>query len=77
MRAWVVKMKKRINISVSADINRILMQLAKRDDVPVAAKTLELIKKAIEAEEDRIFDALANKRNTPNARYFSHDEAWK
>ena len=72
-----VKTKKRINISVSADIDRILVQLAKRDDVPVAAKTLELIKQALELEEDRVLDALANERNTPNARYFSHDEAWK
>ena len=72
-----VKTKKRINISVSAEINRILINLAKRDDIPVAAKTLELIKKAIELEEDRVFDALANERNTPNARYFSHEEAWK
>lgn len=72
-----VKTKKRINISVSADINRILMQLAKRDDVPVAAKTLELIKQAIELEEDIALEAIASRRDTPNARHFSDEEAWK
>ena len=72
-----VKIKKRINISVSADIDRILINLAKRDDVPVAAKTLELIKKAIEAEEDFVLDAIATARDTKDARYFSHEEAWK
>ncbi len=72
-----VKAKKRINISVPADIDRILTQLAKRDDVPVAAKTLELIKQALEVEEDRVFDVIATARETKDAHYLSHDEVWK
>ncbi len=72
-----VKTKKRINISVSADINRILVQLAKRDDIPVAKKTLELIKQALELEEDIVLDAIASERDTKNVRHFSDEEAWR
>ena len=72
-----ISTKKRINISVSEDINQILKQLARRDNVPVATKTLELLKEAIQIEEDVIWEKLAETRDTKGAKYLSHKEVWK
>ena len=69
--------KKRINLSVSEDIDSILKTLAQRDNVPVATKTLELLKEAIEIEEDVILEKIANERNTKDSKYISHEKAWK
>ena len=69
--------KKRINISVSEDMNRILNKLARRDNVPVATKTSELLKEVIEIEEDVIWEKLVEVRDTKNAKYLSHKKAWK
>lgn len=70
------KIKKRINISVSGEIDQSLSKLAKRDQMPVATKALELIKKALQLEEDVVLDLLAEKRDTADAGYLSHQKAW-
>lgn len=69
--------KKRINLSVSEDIDAVIKRLAERDSMPTASKALELIKKAIQIEEDDAFERLASERDTKSARYFSHARAWK
>ena len=68
--------KKRINISVSKDIERALTRLALRDAVPQATKATHLLVQAIELEEDVVWDALARKREQNGGRYLSHREAW-
>ena len=47
-----VMAKTRINISAPKPVLTALRSLARRDDMPVAAKTLELVKYALEMEED-------------------------
>ncbi|HBR80725.1 TPA: toxin-antitoxin system, antitoxin component, partial [Candidatus Uhrbacteria bacterium] len=42
----------RVKPTVAKEINKILFQLAKRDQMSVSAKTLELLKQAIEIEEN-------------------------
>jgi len=68
--------KKRINISLPEDVEISLQQLAERDDVPEATKAVHLIKLAMEIEEDDIWNALVQKRDTKGAKFISHKKAW-
>ena len=68
--------KKRVNISVSEFTENILSKLAKRDEVPQATKAAELIRIAIELEEDLVFDATASKRDTKGVKFIPHKKAW-
>ena len=69
-------MKKRINISLPDSVEAALMRLAKRDQVPQATKAAELLRFAIEIEEDHAWDALAHQRDTKKAKYVSHKNFW-
>lgn len=69
--------KKRINISLSDDLEHVLKRLAARDDVPQATKAIELLKIGIEVEEDDLWNAFAEERDTPDARFVSHKKAWR
>ncbi|MBI5786988.1 MAG: hypothetical protein HY446_00330 [Candidatus Niyogibacteria bacterium] len=68
--------KKRINISVSEPLERALSRLAKRDEVPQATKAAELLRIAIEIEEDYVWDKTASARDAKGARFVSHKKAW-
>lgn len=69
--------KSRLNISLSDEMKIALKKLATRDRVPEATKAVRLIETALEIEEDLIWNGLAAKRDTKNARFFSHKQAWK
>jgi hypothetical protein len=69
--------KKRINISLSSELEHALKYLAKRDNVPEATKAVHLLKIAIETDEDDVFNLLAEKRDTKKAKFISHKDAWK
>ncbi len=69
-------LKKRLNMSLPADVDAALAALAERDDMPQATKALHLIKLALEIEEDEIWNAIAEKRDTKNAKFVSHEEFW-
>lgn len=68
--------KKRLNISLPQEIEEALIKLAKRDHVPQATKAARLIESALESEEDQIWDAIAQKRDTKGARFYPHKKAW-
>ncbi len=68
--------KKRINISVSDDIDEALIKLAKRDNMPQATKAVQLIQVALEIDEDGIWNTLAENRDTKDAKFVSHKNAW-
>jgi hypothetical protein len=68
--------KKRVNVTLPPDIEMVLEKIAQRDNVPVATKTIELIKIAIEIEEDDIWDEIASKRDKKGTKFISHDTAW-
>lgn len=74
-------LKNRINISLSKEVDRALMALAKRDRIPRATKAVELLNLALELEEDSVWDALASQRDTRDARFIPHDipheQVWK
>ena len=65
--------KTRINISIPKNLNQLLTTLAKRDDVPVATKALELIKTALEIEEDAMLSKVANQRINSVKKWYSED----
>ena len=68
--------KKRINISVSEPLERALYRLAKRDEVPQATKAAELLRIAVEIEEDYVWDNTASARDSKGARFVPHKKAW-
>jgi len=54
--------KHRINLAVPADMDRTLHELARRDEASVATKTLHLIRRALELEEDLVLQKVAESR---------------
>lgn len=69
--------KKRINITADADVEAALIRSAKRDKLPVTTKATELLRLALELEEDVVLGFLANERFSKRERYLSHEKAWK
>jgi len=68
--------KKRINISIPKTVERVLGLAAQRDQVPQATKAAHLLQLALELEEDQLWDQVAKKRDTKNASFVSHKQAW-
>jgi len=68
--------KKRMNISLSTDVEKTIARLAKRDQVPEATKAVQLLRLALEIEGDAVWDRLASERDTSRAKFISHKEAW-
>lgn len=70
--------KRRINITTDRDVEKSLLAAAKRDQVPVAAKAAELIRLALELEEDLALSTLVEERlSNKKIKWVSHKEAWK
>ena len=69
--------KTRINVSISDEVEKAVTLLAKRDQVPQATKAAELIRSALEIEEDAVFDSIASSRAIGNQKFVSHENAWK
>lgn len=68
--------KKRLNMSLPTDIDAAITALSKRDDVTPTTKALHLITLALEIEEDDVWNAIASKRDTKDAAFVSHEDAW-
>lgn len=68
--------KKRVNISLSRNMEDVLSGLARRDKVPEATKVVELLRIALEIEEDVFFDKRAGDRLKTMNKTQSHDEVW-
>jgi predicted nucleic acid-binding protein len=68
--------KKRINISLSNELEKTIEKLAKRDEVPEATKASDLLRLAVEIEEDAVWDSIAKSRDTKDAKFLSHKKAW-
>ncbi|MEX0935072.1 MAG: CopG family transcriptional regulator [Candidatus Paceibacterota bacterium] len=67
--------KKRLNITLSDDLDEILDILARGDNVPKATKAREMIEEAVEMHEDMALVELAENRDTPDAEYVLAEEA--
>lgn len=69
--------KKRLNITLSPEMERVLARIASRDRVPEATKVTELLRLALEIEEDIVWEALAKIRDVAKTPYVTHSKAWK
>ena len=61
--------KNRINLTVPRDLSLVLNRLAVRDDRSVSSKTLELIERALELEEDIILQKVAENRDRKGVKF--------
>lgn len=68
--------KKRINLSIGSDVEEMLNKIAERDQVPQATKAADLLRIALEIEEDQMWASIAEKRDQKGARFVSHEKAW-
>lgn len=68
--------KYRVNLSVSPHLKQALHKLAKRDHTSVASKTIDLVRTALEIEEDAMLLGLAEGRETKKSKYVPHHAAW-
>ena len=68
--------KKRINISLSSDLNKALITVAKRDQVPEATKAAELLRLGMELEEDILLESLASNRLKTAKKPITHKQVW-
>lgn len=69
--------KTRLNITLSSEMEAVIGKLAERDRTSRAGKAIELIRAALEIEEDRVWDELAKKRDLKQAKFIPHKRAWK
>jgi hypothetical protein len=71
-----IKSKKRIYVSVSSEVEEALEQISKKQNTPIASAASVLLQKAIEHEEDEIWEVIIEKRKNKNKKYYSHKQAW-
>jgi len=69
--------KKRLNISLTEDLDNTLNRLAHRDGVPLDVKIAELLRMGLETEEDVFLDHIATKRYKISGVKLSHEKAWQ
>ncbi len=68
--------KKRVNITLSPEMEQAIGELARREKVPQATKISELLRLALEIEEDELLDRIASEREAESNEFVPHDEAW-
>ena len=73
---WMPTLNTRINITADEDIEKALTRAARRDQMPVAAKAVELLRLALELEEDLLLTEIADARASKKVRFISHERAW-
>ena len=69
--------KPRLHISLSKPEEQFLAALAKRDQVPRATKASQLVRQAMEIEEDFALSKIATARDVPGVKWMSEKEFWK
>ena len=69
--------KRRLNITLSPEVDALITSIAKRDQVPEATKVSELLNISLALEEDKAFSILSDERlNEKDARRLSHSDVW-
>jgi len=69
--------KSRLNISLPDDTKKVLLSIAKRDQMPAATKAVRLMEIGMETEEDEVWDKIAASRDKKDAIFRSHTEAFE
>ena len=69
-------LKKRINITLPKDLEEQLEFIAERDSEPKSTKVVNLLRVAMEIEEDDILNEIASSRDNKNSEFINHEDAW-
>lgn len=67
----------RLNVTLNPEQMGLVAELATRDEKSLSAIAKELIEEALELREDIYFSRIAAERDTPDAVWVSHEDAWK
>jgi hypothetical protein len=67
----------RINITVDESIASLLASLADQEHTSISNITKELVLEALERREDIALSAIANIRDTKQAKRIKHSDVWK
>jgi hypothetical protein len=69
----------RINVALEEPLYRIIGELAKLKGISMSMVTRELIKEAIEIEEDTLLTSFAEEREKSlnKSKALNHDETWE
>ena len=70
-------LKTRLNLSLPKKTENALEALAKRDRVPLATKTLEIVEDWIEMHEDIALARIVDERMRSGGKYLKHEDVWK
>lgn len=69
--------KKRLNITLSPTVEKMVTKLAVRDQVPAATKVRQLLEQSLELVEDEVLTGLAEKRlGKIGEKKLSHKVVW-
>lgn len=67
----------RLNITLNSEHMGLLSHLAAQEEKSLSALARDLIEEALELREDVYFSRIAAQRDTPDAAWVSHEDAWK
>lgn len=68
---------KRVPVSLEEPLYRTLADVAARDRLSISQKARDLIRHALEIEEDEAFEALVHERMRHRVTSIAHDDFWK
>ena len=68
--------KRRLNITLAPEVEKLITHIAKRDRVPEATKISELLSISLIMEEDKAFSVFAEGRLKEKGRKLTHAEVW-
>lgn len=68
--------KRRLNITLSPEVDALISLIAKRDQVPEATKVSELLAISLALEEDKALSLLADIRLKDRGKKMSHTDMW-
>lgn len=69
--------KRRLNITLTPEMEDFISILAKRDKVPEATKVSQILAQALEEMEDQILLEIAEEREAEGGPYLSQEELWE
>ena len=69
-------LNRRLNITLSPELDWAISKIAKRDRVPESTKAVEVLRSALLVEEDSVWEKLANERYKQKSKHISHKKAW-
>lgn len=73
---YMATSKRRLNITLSPEMESLVKVVAKRDKVPEATKISQLLATSLALEEDKALSLLAEQRMKDKGKKLSHDDVW-